>query len=95
MTVYLRAVRQVWMMLICFLAFIPANIIGASLGFSPETILIPFALVGIWISLKNLSLRCSNCGKNVFSRGLFWSMLPNRTCGKCGLELDRDDQQLR
>lgn len=36
-----------------------------------------------------LRFNCPKCGKNAFFRGIFVVPWPNRTCTRCGHELDR------
>ena len=47
------------------------------------------ALGLIFANARMLRLNCPNCGKNLFFRGSIAVPWPNRTCGKCGTELDK------
>jgi len=38
---------------------------------------------------------CPRCGKNAFFRGVFVIPWPNRTCTRCGLDLDAAPSQNR
>ena len=48
------------------------------------------ATVGLVIAnVPMLRYNCPTCGKNLFFRGMLVVPWPNRTCGKCGEQLDR------
>jgi len=36
-----------------------------------------------------LRFNCRKCGKNAFFRGIFVVLWPNRTCTRCGEDLDQ------
>ena len=36
-----------------------------------------------------LRFNCPRCGKNAFFRGIFVVLWPNRTCTRCGEDLDQ------
>lgn len=42
-----------------------------------------------------LRFNCPRCGKNAFFRGVFVIPWPNRTCTRCGLDLDAAPSQNR
>lgn len=42
-----------------------------------------------------LRLNCPRCGKNAFFRGVLVVLWPNRTCTRCGLDLDTVPSQNR
>lgn len=42
-----------------------------------------------------LRFNCPECGKNAFFRGVFVVPWPNRTCTRCGLDLDAPPSQNR
>ncbi len=47
------------------------------------------AIVGLVVAnTPMLRFNCPQCGKNLFFRGMFVVPWPNKTCGRCGLELD-------
>ncbi|MDJ0644297.1 MAG: hypothetical protein QNJ15_15900 [Erythrobacter sp.] len=57
-----------------------------------STIAFAAAILGLVIAnAPMLRLNCPECGKNLFFRGVFVVPWPNRTCGKCGYELDHDE----
>ena len=58
--------------------------------FGHSSIAFGIAIVGL-VAANSPMLRhnCPNCGKNLFFRGIFVVPWPNRTCGRCGNELDK------
>jgi ribosomal protein S27AE len=42
-----------------------------------------------------LRFNCMRCGKNAFFRGIFVVLWPNRTCTRCGQDLDSSDGKIR
>ncbi len=58
--------------------------------FGHSAIAFGIAIVGlVFANRQMLGFDCANCGKNLFFRGIFVVPWPNRTCGKCGTELDK------
>ncbi|QUL38518.1 hypothetical protein [Erythrobacter sp. JK5] len=95
MTAYVRARRHAWRMLLALGAAI-AFVLAIDRFYGHSTIAFGIAIVGLVLANgPMLRLNCPQCGKNLFFRGMFVVPWPNRTCGRCGLELDRDDPQLR
>jgi len=88
MTVYARGVKLVWIGLIWFVAFLPVMWVAEALGIQAEWAFVPFALAALFLSAKNLTLACPTCGKNPFRRGILFAYWPEKTCGKCGADLD-------
>lgn len=60
--------------------------------FGHSSIAFGIAIVGL-VAANSPMLRhnCPNCGKNLFFRGIFVVPWPNRTCGRCGNELDKPE----
>ena len=91
MNVYERARRHAWFMLgalvvaILFIAVIDRY-------FGHSTIAFGVAIVGL-VAANRQMLRhnCPNCGNNLFFRGIFVVPWPNRTCTRCGFELDKKE----
>ena len=53
---------------------------------------IAFAAAILLLIIANapmLQFNCARCGKNVFFRGAFVVLWPNRTCTRCGDDLDQ------
>ncbi|MEO1730693.1 MAG: hypothetical protein AAFR64_08140 [Pseudomonadota bacterium] len=91
MSLYERARRHAWFMLgallvsILFVAVIERYFGHSSVAFG-------VAIVGLVVANRQmLSHNCPNCGKNLFFRGIFVVPWPNRTCGRCGYDLDKDE----
>lgn len=54
-----------------------------------STIAFGIAILGLILAnARMLSFNCPVCGKNLFFRGVFVVLWPNRTCTKCGTNLD-------
>ncbi len=95
MTLYGRARMHAWRMLAALIIAI-TFVLAVDILYGHSSIAFALAIVGlIAMNLPMLRFNCPRCGKNLFFRGMFVVPWPNRTCGKCDLELDRDDQQLR
>jgi predicted RNA-binding Zn-ribbon protein involved in translation (DUF1610 family) len=57
---------------------------------------IAFAAAIVLLVIANapmLRFNCPQCGKNAFFRGIFVVPWPNRTCTRCGRDLDRPNPQ--
>ena len=57
-----------------------------------------FALGIVLLVIANapmLRFNCPSCGKNAFFRGIFVVPWPNRSCTRCGADLDRADPAAR
>ncbi len=93
MTVYSLAVRHARLMGAAMLAaFLFVITIDRMIGHTSWA----FAAAIIMLVLVNARMRlfnCPKCGKNLFFRGIFAVPWPNRTCTKCGLELDKKDAE--
>jgi predicted RNA-binding Zn-ribbon protein involved in translation (DUF1610 family) len=61
----------------------------SSLAFAAAIMLLIFA------NAPMLRFNCPRCGKNAFFRGAFVVPWPNRTCTRCGLDLDAPPSQIR
>ena len=92
MNLYERAKRHAWYMVAnVFLAFLFIVVVDRFLGHSTWA----FALAIIALLALNariLRFNCPRCGSNLFYRSWIALPWPNRTCSKCGLELDKCDQ---
>lgn len=88
MTVYDRASRHAWWMAGALtLAVLFVAVVDRLWGHS--TLAFAAAIIGLVVANRRmLSLNCPHCGKNLFFRGLFVVPWPNRTCGRCGAQLD-------
>ncbi|WP_299192983.1 hypothetical protein [uncultured Erythrobacter sp.] len=54
-----------------------------------STVAFGIAIVALVLAnARMLGFNCPTCGKNLFFRGIFVLPWPNRTCSKCGEELD-------
>lgn len=90
MNVYQRSVRHGWWMLAVLVLAI-VFVLGIDLTYGHSSVAFGIAIVGLVIAnAPMLRLNCPKCGKNLFFRGVFVVPWPNRICGKCGLELDRE-----
>lgn len=89
MSIYDRARNHAWRMaagLIIAITFV----LAVDMFYGHSSIAFAVAIVGLVVmNVPMLRLNCPRCGKNLFFRGIFVVPWPNRTCGKCGLELDR------
>lgn len=87
MSVYERARRHaLWMAGALLVSVLFVVVVDRYYGHS--TIAFAFAIVGLIAANRlMLSYNCPRCGKNLFFRGIFVVPWPNRTCGKCGLDL--------
>ncbi|MEL6738937.1 MAG: hypothetical protein AAFO28_08430 [Pseudomonadota bacterium] len=90
MSVYERARRHAWWMAgalvvaILFVAMVEQYFGHSSLAFG-------IAIVGLIAANRAmLTHNCPNCGKNLFFRGIFVVLWPNRVCGKCGFDLESE-----
>lgn len=62
--------------------------------FGHSAIAFGIAIVGlVMANARMLGFNCPVCGKNLFFRGMFVVPWPNRTCSKCGTELDRKSER--
>ncbi|KEO87415.1 hypothetical protein EH30_07225 [Erythrobacter sp. JL475] len=88
MSIYERARRHAWFMAWALvLAILFVLTIEQFAGHS--TIAFGIAIVGLVLAnARMLRMNCPACGKNLFFRGLLVVPWPNRTCGKCGSQLD-------
>ena len=89
MTLFQRARRHALFMLgALLLAVLFVLVIDRFFGHS--TIAFGIAIVGLIIAnAQMLTFNCRTCGKNLFFRGIFVIPWPNRTCTKCGADLDQ------
>ncbi|WP_240505840.1 hypothetical protein [Erythrobacter colymbi] len=88
MSLYARAVRHAWRMagvlaLSVLLVLTTDRFYGhSSLAFAGAIIMLLIA------NAPMLRFNCPRCGKNAFFRGPFVVPWPNRSCNRCGLDLD-------
>lgn len=89
MSLYAHAARHAWWMLGALsVAILFVLVIDQYIGHS--TIAFAIAIIGLIAANRNmLRYNCPHCGKNLFFRGIFVVPWPNRTCGRCGHDLDR------
>ena len=89
MTVYEKARRHAWFMAgAMIVAILFVMVVERFAGHS----IIAFGIAALGLIFANARMRtmnCPTCGKNLFFRGMIAVPWPNRTCGKCGTELDR------
>ncbi|MEM6476737.1 MAG: hypothetical protein AAF687_11275 [Pseudomonadota bacterium] len=90
MNIYARARRHAWRMLFA-LALAIGFVLAVDIYLGHSTIAFAVAIVGlVAANARMLGYNCPNCGKNLFFRGMFVVPWPNRICGQCGDQLDRD-----
>lgn len=88
-TVYSRARRHAQRML-AWLIIAITFVLAVDIFYGHSAIAFALAIIGlVAMNVPMLRFNCPRCGKNLFFRGIFVVPWPNRTCGKCGLELDR------
>lgn len=91
MTVYEGARRHAWFMAAALGLAILFVVLSDRL-FGHSAIAFGIAIVGlVFANSRMLTFNCPTCGKNLFFRGMFVVPWPNRTCGKCGTQLERPD----
>ena len=57
--------------------------------FGHSSIAFGIAIIGlVFANARMLTYNCPTCGKNLFFRGLLVVPWPNKTCGKCGTQLE-------
>lgn len=89
MTVYDRARRHAYLMGLALLGTI-GFVVASDIVFGHSVIAFTIAVfVLVVLNLPMLRINCPRCGTNVFFRGMVLLPWPRRTCGKCGLALDR------
>lgn len=89
-SLYARARRHAWRMM-AWLVIAITFVLAVDIFLGHSAIAFAIAIVGlVAANVPMLGFNCPRCGKNVFFRGMFVVPWPNRTCGKCGLELDRE-----
>lgn len=89
MSLYARARRHAWRMLIALVLAI-GFVLTVDLFYGHSTIAFAIAIVGlVMANTRMLGYNCPECGKNLFFRGMFVVPWPNRICTKCGTDLDR------
>lgn len=92
MTMYRLAVRHAQLMLFALLAtFLFVITIDRMVGHSTWA----FAVAIVVLIAANARMRhfnCPQCGKNLFFRGILVVPWPNKTCAKCGFDLDNPGQ---
>lgn len=67
-----------------------AFVLAVDRFYGHSTIAFALAILGlIAANTPMLRFNCPRCGKNLFFRGVLVVPWPNRTCGKCELELDK------
>jgi len=88
MTIYRRAALHGWRMLVALILAITL-VLAVDQFYGHSTLAFAAAIVGLVIvNTPMLRFNCPRCGKNLFFRGMFVVPWPNKTCGRCGLELD-------
>lgn len=87
MTLYRAAARHAWWMLASLTAAI--LFVGAiDRLYGHSTLAFAAAIIGLIAANRPmLSFNCPRCGKNLFFRGIFVVLWPNRVCTRCGLDL--------
>ena len=91
MSIYERARRHAWFMLVALVVSI-LFVAVVERYFGHSTIAFGVAIVGLVAANRQmLTHNCPNCGKNLFFRGIFVVPWPNRTCERCGYELDAEE----
>ena len=92
MTLYETARRHAWFMAgALLLSILFVLVVDIYVGHS--VIAFGIAIVGlVFANRRMLGFNCPNCGKNVFFRGNFALPWPQKTCSKCGNELDKPAQ---
>ncbi|QFT78121.1 hypothetical protein [Erythrobacter sp. THAF29] len=80
-----HAIRMAWALLIAIVF-----VLAVDWAYGHSTIAFAIAIFGlIWLNMPMLGFNCPRCGHNAFFRGVIVVPWPRKTCGKCGLELDR------
>jgi ribosomal protein S27AE len=90
MSVYHRARRHALLMGWALLGTI-GFVVASDLVFGHSVIAFTIAVAALVVlNLPILRFNCPRCGTNLFFRGVVLLPWPRRTCGKCGLALDRE-----
>ncbi|MDP5104195.1 MAG: hypothetical protein NWP98_09735 [Erythrobacter sp.] len=88
MSLYRRAANHAWRMVaVLALAVLLVVVVDRIYGHST----IAFAAAILLLIIANtpmLRFNCTRCGKNVFFRGVFVVLWPNRICTRCGEDID-------
>lgn len=89
MSIFDKARRHAWFMLgSLIIAILFVAVVDRYLGHS--TIAFGIAIIGLVAANRRmLSYNCPNCGKNLFFRGVFVVLWPNRICGRCSEDLTK------
>ncbi|WP_144096499.1 hypothetical protein [Croceicoccus sediminis] len=69
---------------------IPLLAVAAGLAQSGWLDWIVMPLLVVWVVLfgiRSLLIRCPNCGKSIFRRGIWSVFWPEKTCSRCGTDL--------
>ena len=92
MSLYERAKRHaLWMLGSLVVAILFVVVVDRYFGHS--SIAFAIAIVGLVAANRQmLRFNCPRCDKNVFFRGIFVVLWPNKVCGRCGLDLSQDDE---
>ncbi|MDY7098048.1 MAG: hypothetical protein SXU28_07910 [Pseudomonadota bacterium] len=92
MSLYEPAKRHaLWMLGSLVVAILFVVVVDRYFGHS--SIAFAIAIVGLVAANRQmLRFNCPRCDKNVFFRGIFVVLWPNRVCGRCGLDLSQDDE---
>jgi predicted RNA-binding Zn-ribbon protein involved in translation (DUF1610 family) len=94
-TLYARAARHAWRML-GVLALSVLLVVTVDQIYGHSTLAFAAAIMLLLIAnAPMLRFNCPRCGKNAFFRGLFVVPWPNRSCTRCGLDLDAPPSQIR
>ncbi|MEL7190184.1 MAG: hypothetical protein AAGK17_11575 [Pseudomonadota bacterium] len=90
MSVYQAAVRHAWWMAVSLVvAILFVLVIDRVWGHS--SLAFAAAIIGlVAANARMLSFNCTQCGKNLFFRGVFVVLWPNRVCTKCGAIFDQE-----
>jgi predicted RNA-binding Zn-ribbon protein involved in translation (DUF1610 family) len=95
LSLYERAARHAWRMLaVLTLAVLLVLVVDRFYGHSS----VAFAASIMMLLVANapmLAFNCPQCGKNAFFRGVLVVPWPNRSCTRCGLDLDTVPPQNR
>jgi ribosomal protein S27AE len=94
-SLYARALRHAWRM-VGVLGLAVLLVLATDWFYGHSSL--AFAAAILMLILANapmLRFNCGRCGKNAFFRGPFVVPWPQRTCGRCGLDLAAEPSQNR
>lgn len=89
MSLYARAARHAWRMLGA-LALAVLLVVAVDRLYGHSSFAFAAAIMLLLVAnAPMLRFNCPHCGKNAFFRGPFVVPWPNRSCTRCGHDLDR------